>query len=83
MIELTLYGRPGCHLCEEMKAALPALLAGTEYRLAEVEVGWDGALAERYGRLLPVLEYAGAEVCHYFLDADRLHAALGLARPLA
>lgn len=76
MIELTLYGRPGCHLCDEMKAGLPALLAGQAFRLTEVEVGWQGELAERYGRLLPVLEYAGAEVCHFFLDEDRLRAAL-------
>lgn len=76
MIELTLYTRAGCHLCDEMKAGLALLRHGLGFRVTEVEVGWEGDLAERYGRLLPVLEMAGQEICHYFLDEERLRAAL-------
>lgn len=76
MIELVLYSRPGCHLCDEMKAELMALQPRLGFVLSEVAVGWEGELAERYGALLPVLEYRGREVCHYFLDPDRLAAAL-------
>ena len=77
MTELILYGRAGCHLCDEMKADLLALRPPLEFHLTEVAVGWEGALAEKYGRLVPVLEMAGQEVCHYFLDEERLRAALG------
>jgi hypothetical protein len=77
LIELTLYGRAGCHLCDEMKAGLLAMRPSLEFVLTEVEVGWEGPLADRYGELVPVLELAGREICHYFLDEDRLRAAIG------
>lgn len=77
LIELILYTRPGCHLCDEMKAGLMPLQAELGFQLREVEVGWEGELAERYGRLLPVLERDGEEVCHYFLDEERLRAVIG------
>lgn len=76
MTELVLYTRAGCSLCADMKAGLAALRAQLGFAVTEVEVGWEGELAERYGRLLPVLERDGAEVCRYFLDEDRLRAAL-------
>lgn len=77
MVNLTLYLRAGCHLCEDMKAELLPYRDQLGFKLTEVEVGWDGALAERYGTLLPVLEKDGMEICHYFLDPDRLKAAFG------
>jgi len=76
LTELVLYGRAGCHLCDEMRAGLLALQAEFDFRLTEVDVGWAGDLAERYGRLVPVLEMAGREICHYFLDEERLKAVL-------
>lgn len=76
MTELTLYSRVGCHLCDEMKAGLQALQVELGFGLTEVEVGWAGALAEKYGHLLPVLEVDGREICHYFLDEGRLRANL-------
>lgn len=77
MVNLTLYLRAGCHLCEDMKAELQPYRDQLSFNLTEVEVGWDGVLAERYGTLLPVLEKDGVEICHYFLDPDRLKAAFG------
>jgi hypothetical protein len=76
LTELILYGRAGCHLCDEMRAGLLALRPGLDFSLTEVDVGWAGELAERYGQLVPVLELAGREVCHYFLDEERLRAAM-------
>lgn len=77
MNELTLYVRNGCHLCDDMKAELRPFRDELGFILNEVEVGWDGELAERYGQLLPVLVKDGVEVCHYFLDPERLRAAFG------
>lgn len=59
-----------------MRAGLQALRTQLDFTLTEVDVGWEGVLAEQYGRLLPVLEMAGKEICHYFLDEDRVRAAL-------
>jgi hypothetical protein len=77
VVDLVLYGRTGCHLCEDMKTDLLVFQGELNFSLTEVEVGWDGPLAERYGQFLPVLEMDGAEICRYFLDPDRLKAAFG------
>jgi len=74
--ELVLYTRPGCHLCDEMRAGLASLHGKLDFAVREIEVGWEGELAERYGRLLPVLVLDGEEICHYFLDRARLMTIL-------
>ena len=80
MIELTLYGRPGCHLCDDMRSALEMLQPRHGFRVEEIDVDSVPELADRYGSLVPVLVCAGSEVCHYFLDTDALEAALEQAR---
>ncbi|MGM3275930.1 glutaredoxin family protein [Ralstonia sp. 24A2] len=76
MIELTLYGRTYCHLCDDMKVALEPFRRDFSFQLHEVDVDSDPALEDRFGELVPVL-MAGApdapaetarELCHYFLD---------------
>lgn len=77
---LTLYGRGYCHLCDDMAAGLRSL--GFEF--TEVDVDADAALEDRFGEKVPVL-MAGAgadevEVCHYFLDSERLREVLTAIR---
>jgi hypothetical protein len=76
LTELILYGRAGCHLCDEMRAGLLALQTELKFHLHEIDVAWEGPHAEKYGRLLPVLERDGREICHYFLDEARLRLEL-------
>lgn len=72
---LRLYGRAACHLCDEMAGALRAL--GIAF--TEIDVDTDPALAERYGRKVPVLaDSAGREICHARLDTRALHERLAL-----
>jgi hypothetical protein len=59
-----------------MRAGLDALRPALGFDLTEVKVGWQGVQAEKYGRLLPVLEIDGREICHYFLDEARLREAV-------
>jgi glutaredoxin len=80
LIELTLYGRPGCHLCDEMRAGLLALQSDLGYGLAEIDVDGDPELARRYGHLVPVLMLGDVEVCHFFLDPEALRAHLARLR---
>src|SRR5205085_12538437 len=47
--EVTLYSRPGCHLCEEAKAAIAPLLGAFCATLREVNIDEDAVLQERYG----------------------------------
>lgn len=68
----TLYSRSWCHLCEDMLAALRALMArtGLPYTVDVVDVDADPQLVARYDELVPVLTagQGGLELCHYFLD---------------
>ena len=55
-----LYGRSGCHLCEEMAQQLRAL--GVEFE--EIDVDSDAQLRLRYGRDVPVLVFKDAVFKH-------------------
>jgi len=77
----TLYSRSYCHLCEDMLAALQAFMArqGVAYSVDVVDVDADPDLVARYDELVPVLvDAAGLELCHYFLDEAALRRHLGL-----
>jgi glutaredoxin len=55
-----LYGREGCHLCEEMAAQLRSLNVDFE----EIDVDSDPHLRLRYGRDVPVLVLRDAVIKH-------------------
>src|SRR5882762_2089486 len=48
--DVTLYTRPGCHLCEEAKAAIAPILREFGASFREVNIDEDSVLRERYGR---------------------------------
>lgn len=53
--DVTLYTRPGCHLCEEAKAAITPLLREFGAVLHEVNIDQDAVLKARYGWDIPVI----------------------------
>ena len=75
-VELTLYSRVYCHLCDDMKAALAPLQERCGFALAVVDVDTDEALERRFGERVPVLAHGDRELCHYHLDAAGLTAYL-------
>lgn len=66
--DLVLYRRPGCHLCEDARAALDALLADRETRglpvpaLVEHDIDADEALHRRYAFTIPVVALGDREL---------------------
>ena len=78
MIRLTLLSRPGCHLCEEMRREVDALLAEAPRAWEEVNVDSDPALAARWGEGIPVLFVNGRLFAKVRLP--RLAARLRLLR---
>lgn len=78
-MDLTLYGRSYCHLCEDMLRALERLRPELGFRLVLRDVDSDEALERQYGELVPVLVDAhGREICHYFLDEAALRERLAV-----
>jgi glutaredoxin len=73
VIAITLYSRPGCHLCDEMKAIVSRAIAGrSDVSLAEVDISTDPALEARYGLEIPVLLVDGRKVAKYRIDERAL-----------
>ncbi|HTV98011.1 MAG TPA: glutaredoxin family protein [Steroidobacteraceae bacterium] len=71
-----LYSRPGCGLCEELRAALEREPAARAYPLDVIDVDTDPSARVRYGHKIPVLLFAGELVCHGRLDLEELRKAL-------
>ncbi len=58
-VELVFYTRPGCGLCEEMKAELERARTARPFHLREVDISGDPELEAAHGRSIPVLEILG------------------------
>ena len=70
--------RSYCHLCDDMIAALQTmqghLIDG--YVVDVIDVDQHPALEAKWGDKVPVLLDGDEEICHYFLDQDRLRLHL-------
>jgi glutaredoxin len=78
---VTLYGKPGCCLCDEAKAVVAAVRAERPFELEEVDVSLDPALHHRYGERIPVVAVGGEELFEYHVDPAELRQALGTLEP--
>ena len=76
MAHVVLYGKPGCHLCQDARAAVLAVAAGRSFELEEVDVSLDPALHRLYGERIPVITVDGEEAFEYFVDPDALRRRL-------
>jgi len=78
MLNVTLYTRANCKLCDEVKAELNDLQSQYPHRLVEVDIDLDPALIAKFGQLIPVIE-----VGPYSLQApimrQKLQMTLGAA----
>lgn len=74
---VTLYGRPGCCLCDEAREELDRLREKVPFELEEVDVSLNAALNRDYGERIPVVAVDGEEVAELGLgaaDRERLLA---------
>jgi glutathione S-transferase len=81
VLTVTLYGKPGCHLCDDARAAVLEALPGRDARLDEVDVTLDPVLERRYGERIPVLALDGEELFEYFVDGGALAERLDKVTP--
>ena len=68
----TLYMRSGCSLCEQMLIELEAYRGKLAGEVQLVDIDADSTLVARFGDKVPVLWGPDGEICHYFLDPERL-----------
>ena len=77
MTELTLYGRPGCHLCDEARDSILGLREqGYAFELREVDIETDDELLRTYLERIPVVAVDREVVSELVLDRDSLVARL-------
>jgi len=74
--KLTLYSKPGCHLCDDARRAVERATAGRDVVLERVDVSLDPTLNARYGQRIPVLDIDGETVFELFIDAGVLEQRL-------
>lgn len=80
-MRLTLYTRPGCHLCEEMKAVIGRARGQVACELDEVDISCDETLLQRYRHHIPVLLADGVEVARTRIGLAELVETLTSRRP--
>lgn len=75
---VTLYVRPGCHLCDDARQVVEAVCAEAGVTWDEVDIDSAGneALRERMTDLVPVVEVDGHQVGYWRIRADNVRAAL-------
>lgn len=73
---ITLYGRPGCHLCDDARAVIEAVCAELGERYVEVSIDDDPALLQRFGEEIPVTFVDGRQHDFWRVDPLRLRRAL-------
>ena len=69
---LILLGRNGCHLCEDMRAALNIWAARFAFTIREIDITGNPGLEARYGWDIPVLLAGEKEICRHYLDEAAL-----------
>jgi glutaredoxin len=68
---VTLYTRPGCHLCEEARALIEPMLAEFGATLREVNIDADAVLRERYGLDIPVIFIGPRKAAKHRVRAEK------------
>jgi hypothetical protein len=77
MRSVTLYGRPGCHLCDEARLQIDALRdAGARFDIEEIDIEGDERLHATYLERIPVVAVDGVIVSELRLDLAALRASL-------
>ena len=83
MPTVILYGRDGCHLCDEARASILALHAEqpSSFRLREVDITSDSQLEARLRERIPVVTLGDEELFDFQVDEEALERRLAEAAP--
>jgi glutaredoxin len=80
-LTVTLYGAPGCHLCEQARELLEAERERLGFELEDVDISADPDLERAYRIRIPVVCVNGREAFEYHVDPLELARALAGAAP--
>lgn len=78
---VTLYARPGCHLCDAAREVIGRVCAEAGTAYDEVDITGSDELEHRFGEQVPVTFVDGRQHDFWRVDESRLRAALGGSPP--
>lgn len=73
MLQVTLYSKAGCHLCDVARAHLEELAATHEIIIDEIDIRRDASLFERYRYRIPVIVVDGTERLEGRIEASQIY----------
>ena len=73
---ITLYSRPGCHLCDDARVVIEKVCAELATAYDEIDIDSDPELLRRFGEEIPVTFVDGRQHDFWRVDETRLRAAL-------
>jgi len=79
-LQVTLYTRPGCHLCDEAKKQMLPVLAEVGAVLNEINIDTDAALRALYSDDVPVIFLGARKIAKHRVDLSQLRRQLASAR---
>jgi glutaredoxin len=77
---VVVYGKPGCHLCEDAERLVAAVCDESGEQWRSVDISGDEALMRSYGEQIPVTFVDGAQHDFWRVEPHRLRAALSARR---
>ena len=75
-IQLQLYTKPDCPLCDEAKAVLEKISHRFPIEVEEIDITANLGLFTKYKYLIPALEMDGKRICIHRIDTGRLKRKL-------
>ena len=76
MARVTLYSRPGCHLCDDAREVIERVCSDLGETYAEIDIDTSADFRERYGEEIPVTVVDGRQIGFWRIEEPRLRAAL-------
>jgi|SRR5882672_3145630 len=77
--DVTIYSRPGCHLCEEAKSQITPLLQEFDARLTEINIDESPDLRARYDYDVPVIFLGARKAAKHRVDLTQFRRQLQAA----
>jgi hypothetical protein len=76
MITVTLYSKPGCHLCEPVEETIRSVAQDRAFTFLKRNILDDPQDEERFRHAIPVVTVNGKEIARYRLSSEQMIRAL-------
>ena len=80
MTLITIYGRTGCHLCEDALTILQSMQEELIFEIEEILIDGDEELSKKYGEQIPVTLIDGEPHDFWRVDPERFRSSLEIHR---